>query len=43
MDDRQMLGPQITIDLVRIEHNASAVVAACRTSGIDVFGVTKGT
>ena len=43
MDDRQMLGPQITIDLVRIEHNASAVVAACRSSGIDVFGVTKGT
>jgi predicted amino acid racemase/arginase family enzyme len=42
MNDRQMLGPQVTIDLARIEHNASAVVAACRLSGIDVFGVTKG-
>jgi predicted amino acid racemase/arginase family enzyme len=42
MGDRQMLGPQVTIDLARIEHNASAVVAACGSSGIDVFGVTKG-
>ena len=42
MGDKQMLGPQVTIDLARIEHNASAVVAACKSYGIDVFGVTKG-
>jgi predicted amino acid racemase/arginase family enzyme len=42
MGDRQMLGPQVTIDLARIKHNASTVVAACRSYGIDVFGVTKG-
>ena len=42
MGDRQMLGPQVTIDLARIEHNARAVVATCRRFGIDVFGVTKG-
>jgi predicted amino acid racemase/arginase family enzyme len=42
MGDEKMLGPQVTIDLARIEHNASAVVTACRSSGIEVFGVTKG-
>ena len=38
-----MPGPKITIDLQKIERNARAVVAACRKSGIEVFGVTKGT
>jgi predicted amino acid racemase len=38
-----MSGPRVTIDLERIETNARLVVAACRKSGIEVFGVTKGT
>ena len=38
-----MPGPQITIDLARIEHNAKAVVSRCADEGIKVFGVTKGT
>lgn len=38
-----MSGPQITIDLGRIERNARAVVSRCGQDGIKVFGVTKGT
>ena len=38
-----MSGPQVAIDLGRIERNARAVVARCATAGIKVFGVTKGT
>jgi predicted amino acid racemase/arginase family enzyme len=38
-----MSGPRVTIDLERIETNASLVVETCRKSGIEVFGVTKGT
>ena len=38
-----MSGPFVTIDLETIERNARAVVAACAKSGIEVFGVTKGT
>ena len=38
-----MSGPQITIDLSRIEKNARAVVGRCAQEGIKVFGVTKGT
>jgi len=38
-----MSGPHVTIDLERIERNARTVVARCRASGIEVFGVTKGT
>ncbi len=38
-----MPGPQVAIDLGRIERNARAVVARCTTAGIKVFGVTKGT
>ena len=38
-----MSGPQVSIDLRRIEHNARAVVNRCSQSGIQVFGVTKGT
>jgi predicted amino acid racemase len=37
-----MAGPQITIDLARIERNARTVVDACRAAKIGVFGVTKG-
>ncbi|HUF45923.1 MAG TPA: alanine racemase, partial [Aestuariivirgaceae bacterium] len=37
-----MAGPQITIDLARIERNARTVVDACRAAKIAVFGVTKG-
>jgi len=36
------MGPQVSIDLGRIERNARAVVARCAQSGIRVFGVTKG-
>ena len=43
MPHNQRSGPTITIDLERIERNARAVVAECSKSGIDVFGVTKGT
>ena len=38
-----MPGPKVTINLEKIERNARTVVAACRKSGIEVFGVTKGT
>jgi len=38
-----MPGPKITIDLEKIERNARTVVETCRKSGIEVFGVTKGT
>ena len=38
-----MSGPRVTIDLERIEHNTRTVVRACRDSGIEIFGVTKGT
>jgi len=38
-----MPGPQVTIDMDRIERNAAAVVARCGTAGISVFSVTKGT
>src|SRR5262245_41504683 len=38
-----MPGPRVTIDLQKIERNARTVVDACRKSGIEVFGVTKGT
>ena len=38
-----MPGPQVTIDMERIERNARTVVARCRASDIEVFGVTKGT
>ena len=38
-----MSGPKITIDLERIERNARAVVSACGKTGIEIFGVTKGT
>src|SRR4029453_3253220 len=38
-----MPGPQVTIDLERIERNARTVVERCRASEIGVFGVTKGT
>jgi predicted amino acid racemase/arginase family enzyme len=37
-----MFGPEVTIDLARIERNARTVVDACRAAGIGVFGVTKG-
>ena len=38
-----MSGPQVAIDLDRIERNARAVASRCVESGIKVFGVTKGT
>ncbi len=38
-----MAGPQVTIDLGRIERNARTIVERCAASGIGVFGVTKGT
>jgi ornithine racemase len=38
-----MSGPSVTVDLGRIERNARAVVERCGASGIQVFGVTKGT
>jgi predicted amino acid racemase len=38
-----MSGPAVTVDLSRIERNARAVVERCAASGIEVFGVTKGT
>ena len=37
-----MSGPQVAIDLGRIERNARAVVDRCALAGIRVFGVTKG-
>ena len=38
-----MSGPQVAIDLGRIERNARTVVERCAEAGIKVFGVTKGT
>ena len=38
-----MPGPQITIDLDRIEKNARVITDRCAEEGIRVFGVTKGT
>ncbi|MBZ9674623.1 alanine racemase [Mesorhizobium sp. ES1-1] len=38
-----MSGPQVAIDLGRIERNARTIVDRCAQSGIKVFGVTKGT
>ena len=37
-----MFGPEVIIDLARIERNARTVVDTCRAAGIGVFGVTKG-
>lgn len=37
-----MSGPQVAIDLGRIERNARTVVERAAQSGIKVFGVTKG-
>ena len=37
-----MSGPQVAIDLGRIERNARTIVERCAQSGIKVFGVTKG-
>jgi len=38
-----MAGPSVSIDLGRIERNATTVVTRCAAEGIKVFGVTKGT
>ncbi|MDX1432266.1 MAG: alanine racemase [Gammaproteobacteria bacterium] len=38
-----MFGPNVSVDLQKIERNARTVVAACRKHAIGVFGVTKGT
>ena len=38
-----MAGPRVSIDLDRIERNAKTIVDRCRATGIEVFGVTKGT
>ena len=38
-----MAKPRVTIDLEKIEHNARTIVALCRSHGIAVTGVTKGT
>jgi predicted amino acid racemase len=35
--------PYVSIDLVKIEHNARAIVELCARHGIEVAGVTKGT
>lgn len=37
-----MSGPEVAIDLGRIERNARTVAARCAEAGIKVFGVTKG-
>jgi predicted amino acid racemase/arginase family enzyme len=37
-----MSGPEVAIDLGRIERNARAVTTRCAQAGIKVFGVTKG-
>ncbi|WP_119390318.1 alanine racemase [Taklimakanibacter lacteus] len=37
-----MPGPQVTIDLEKIEANTRTVVSWCKASGISIFGVTKG-
>ena len=38
-----MHGPQLSINLDLIEHNARQIVKLCKTKGIEIFGVTKGT
>lgn len=38
-----MTYPCLVIDLGKVEHNARAIVSLCRTHGIEVTGVTKGT
>ena len=38
-----MSGPQVIVDLDIIEANARAITSKCAESGIEVFGVTKGT
>ncbi len=38
-----MAKPRVTIDLEKIEHNARTIVGLCRSHGIAVTGVTKGT
>lgn len=35
--------PYITIDLAKIEHNTRTIVGLCKSHGITVTGVTKGT
>jgi predicted amino acid racemase/arginase family enzyme len=37
-----MSGPQVAVDLGRIERNARTVVERCAGAGIKIFGVTKG-
>jgi predicted amino acid racemase len=37
-----MPGPQVTIDLEKIENNTKTVVSWCAKAGISIFGVTKG-
>ena len=37
-----MPGPQVTIDLEKIESNTRTVAAWCAEAGISIFGVTKG-
>ncbi|GLS22434.1 alanine racemase [Labrys miyagiensis] len=37
-----MPDPQVTVDLARIERNARVVTTRAKQSGIDIFGVTKG-
>jgi predicted amino acid racemase/arginase family enzyme len=37
-----MPGPQVTIDLEKIESNTRTVAAWCAAAGISIFGVTKG-
>jgi predicted amino acid racemase/arginase family enzyme len=37
-----MSGPEVAVDLGRIERNARTVVGRCAEAGIKVFGVTKG-
>src|SRR4029079_3543721 len=37
-----MPGPQVTIDLEKIENNTRTVVSWCEKAGISIFGVTKG-
>lgn len=36
-----MPSPYLTIDLDKIEHNASTIVGLCKAQGIEVTGVTK--
>jgi ornithine racemase len=38
-----MHGPEVIVDLAKVERNARTVVDTCRAAGIGVFGVTKGT